>query len=300
MGLPQALEADVKLPGPLVSTDWLASHLSEPDLRLFDTTVILNVNPDGPGYTPESGRARWQASHVPGAGFLDLIEDFSDRSTEVPFTMPEPEEFARRAATAGITDGCAVVAYSAGSMMWSTRLWWMLRSIGFDNAAVLDGGWDKWAREGRATNQHHEPYPQGRLSVAPRPALWADRHAVQAAIGDGQVCTLNALPADVYAGRTNRYGRPGHIPGSRSVFHGDLLEPATGVLLPPSALRARFEAVGALAAPRVIVYCGGGISATVDALALTLAGHPDVGVYDGSMWEWVADPSRPLTLGEAP
>jgi thiosulfate/3-mercaptopyruvate sulfurtransferase len=290
----------MQLPGPLVSTEWLAGHLAEPSLRIFDTTVFLHINQPGPGYTPESGRAKWQAAHVPGAGFIDVLDEFSDSHAKVRFMMPSATRFAELAGRIGIGDDTAVVLYSAGSVMWSTRVWWMLRSVGFDNAAILDGGWDKWQREGRPTTAEVTAYPAARLTPRPRPALWADRAAVEKAMQDSAVCTINALSPEVYSGTKNMYGRAGHIPGSLNVFYNTMLDPKDGTYLSPVNLKARFEAVGAMARPRIIVYCGGGISATMDALALTMVGHPDVAVYDGSMSEWVSDPVLPLTLGSEP
>lgn len=288
------------VPGPLVSTEWLQSNLADPALRVMDATVFLHINQNGPGYTPESGRARWAEAHIPGADFVDLIGEFSDPQSAVPFTMPAPDRFAALAGAHGIGDNTAVVIYSAGSIMWSTRLWWMLRTVGFDNAGILDGGLEKWRREARPLTAELTPHPAATLTVRPRPRLWASRDDMLAAMQDPAVCTINALSPEVYRGDKNMYGRAGHIPGSHNVFYNALLDATSGTYLPVPALRSRFDDCGAFARPRVIVYCGGGISATMDALALTLAGHPDIAVYDGSMWEWVSDPTLPLRVGAEP
>ncbi len=290
----------MKLPGPLVSTEWLASHLNSPCLTVFDATVFLHVNQPGPGYTPESGRAKWREQHIPRAGFIDLLEEFSDPTSAVRFTMPTPARFAELAGRHGIGDDTAVVVYSAGSVMWSTRLWWMLRSVGFDNAAILDGGWAKWQREGRPTTNAFTAYPQATLTPRPRPALWASKSEVLAAMQQPAVCTINALSPEVYSGAKNMYGRPGHIPGSVNVFYNTMLNEADGTYRAPAEIRERFATAGAFTREKIIVYCGGGISATMDALGLTLAGHSNVSVYDGSMMEWVADPALPLSMGEQP
>lgn len=287
----------MKMPGHLVGTDWLAQQLAAPDLSILDATVFLHPNPDGYGYRTESGRAQFAAEHVPGAQFVDLIEEFSDRSTEVRFMMPPAAELCARIGALGVGDGRRTVVYSSGSPMWATRLWWMLRSVGCENVAVLDGGLAKWKREGRTLESRPQAAKPALLTARPRPELWADRHAVQAAISDGGVCTINALAPAVYAGEKNVYGRAGHIPGSRNVFYDTLVDAADGTFLPVARLRPLFAAVGAFEKPRVICYCGGGISATMDALALTLCGHPNIAVYDGSMLEWVADPTLPLKLG---
>ena len=285
------------LPTPLVSTDWLAANLAAPQLRVLDATVFLHVNPNGPGYTTESGLAKWQENHVPGAQFVDLIEGFSDTSSPVRFTMPSAAEFCRRAGALGVGDGTDVVIYSTGSPMWATRLWWMFRSVGFDRCAVLDGGYARWQAEGRPVTQAASTFSAATLTPRPRPALWANRDDMLRTMNDPQVCTINALSPAVYSGEKNMYGRAGHIPGSRNVFYDTLLDQSSGRWLPAAQLKPLFEAVGAFGKPKVICYCGGGISATMDALALTLCGHPDIAVYDGSMMEWVADEALPLKVG---
>lgn len=287
----------MQLPGPLVSTAWLATQLNQPGLRLLDATVFLHINPDGAGYLPESGRAKWAEGHIAGTQFVDLLGEFSDQNAAVRFTMPAPAAFCAKAAALGVGDDSTVVVYSSGSPMWATRLWWMFRSVGFDRCAVLDGGLARWLAEGRPVTTAASSYPPASLTPHPRPALWASQQDVLAAIGDAGVCTINALSPAVYSGEKNMYGRPGHIPGSRNVFYDSLLQADTGTFREPAALKPLFEAVGAFAKPRVICYCGGGISATMDALALVMTGHPDIAVYDGSMMEWVADPALPLTLG---
>ena len=285
------------LPTPLVSTDWLAANLAAPQLRVLDATVFLHVNTNGPGYTTESGLAKWLENHVPGAQFVDLIEAFSDTASSVRFTMPSAAEFCRRAGALGVGDDTDVVLYSTGSPMWATRLWWMFRSVGLDRCAVLDGGFARWQAEGRPVTQAASSFPATTLTPRPRPALWANRDDMLRTMNDAQVCTINALSPAVYSGEKNMYGRAGHIPGSRNVFYDTLLDSSSGRWLPPARLKPLFEEVGAFSKPKVICYCGGGISATMDALALTLCGHPDIAVYDGSMMEWVADESLPLTLG---
>ena len=287
----------MQLPAPLVSTDWLAAQLTQPGLRLLDATVFLHINPDGAGYIPESGRAKWAEGHIAGTQFVDLLGEFSDQTAAVRFTMPSAAQFCARAGALGVGDDATVVVYSSGSPMWATRLWWMFRSVGFDRCAVLDGGLARWLAEGRPVTTATRSYPAATLTPRPRPALWASQRDVLQAIDDAGVCTINALSPAVYNGEKNMYGRPGHIPGSRNVFYDSLLQADTGTFREPAALKPLFEAVGAYEKPRVICYCGGGISATMDALALVMTGHPDIAVYDGSMMEWVADPALPLKLG---
>jgi len=280
----------------LVSTAWLAEHLGDAELRIFDVTVHLRPATPGP-YRIESGLADYSAAHVPGAAFLDLARDLSDADAPLPFTMPPVDRLARALGAAGVGPGSFVVAYSTTTAMWATRLWWMLRASGFENAAVLDGGFEKWRAEGRPIEAGERRYPPAELALTARAGAWADRTAVLAAVGDDAVCTINALSPSVHSGESaTNYGRKGHIAGSRNVPYAALLN-ADGTYRTDDELRALFAAVGALTRPRAICYCGGGISATMDALALTRLGHPAVAVYDGSMSEWSRDPQMPMEVG---
>lgn len=281
----------------LVSTDWLAKHLRDPDLRIFDTTVHLRPATPGP-YVIESGRADYDAAHIPGAAFIDLAGELSDAAAPLPFTMPPIDRLAHALGAAGIGRGTRVVAYTTTSPMWATRLWWMLRASGFDDVAVLDGGFEKWTAEGRPVEVTPRHYPPTDISLTARPGAWADKRAVLAAIDDGAVCTINALSPSVHSGESPMsYGRKGHIKGSCNVPYASLLK-ADGTYRDEPELRALFTAIGALEKPRVICYCGGGISATMNALALTRLGHPSVAVYDGSMAEWSRDPDMPMEIGK--
>lgn len=280
----------------LVSTAWLADHLNDPEVRVFDITVHLRPATPGP-YSIESGLADYQAGHVPGAAFLDLAGDLSDPDSKLAFTMPSMDRLAKALGAAGVGQDSKVVAYTTTTPMWATRLWWMLRSGGFDNVAVLDGGLAKWRAEGRPVETGVNHYPPTSLSLNARPGAWADKAQVLAAVGDGGVCTINALAPSVHAGEgATNYGRKGHIKGSTNVPYAALLGP-DGAYRDDAALRELFTAVGAFDRPKVICYCGGGISATMDALALTRLGHPSVAVYDGSMSEWSRDPELPMETG---
>jgi len=280
----------------LVSTDWLARHFRDPDLRIFDVTVHLRPATPGP-YKIESGRSDYETAHIPGAAFIDLARDLSDTNAPLPFTMPPTDRLARALGAAGAERGKRVVAYTSTTPMWATRLWWMLRSSGFDDVAVLDGGFTKWTKECRPIESTSRHYPEARLSLVARPDSWADKNAVLAAIGDRTVCTINALSPSVHSGESSMsYGRKGHIKGSHNVPYAALLK-EDGTYRDDVELRKLFTAVGAFERSRVICYCGGGISATMDVLALSRLGHPSVAVYDGSMSEWSRDPTLPMETG---
>ncbi|HVW17081.1 MAG TPA: sulfurtransferase [Solirubrobacteraceae bacterium] len=283
----------------LVSAEWLAERLDEEDLRVLDATVWLRIDPDGGGASVESGRASWEAEHIPGSAFADLIEDLSDNTSGLPFTRPSARAFAEAASRLGVGEGTRVVVYDADHGAWATRLWWLLRSFGFDDAGVLDGGLTAWKAEGRPlTSQPAPPRPPARFVPAPREELVADREAVRAAMRDGGACLVNALPAPLFSGEVAvAPGRAGRIPGSVGVPAGELVDPQTTRCLSPESLRERFAAAGALRDEPIVAYCGGGIAATADAFALSLIGRDDVAVYDGSLVEWVSDPEAPLETG---
>lgn len=282
-------------PGFVVSPQWLSEHLDDEDLRVYDCTVHLVPDPPR-AYTVKSGREDYGAGHVPGAGFLDLTGALSNASSGLNFTMPDASQLEQALGGAGLGNEHTVVLYSSGHMMWASRVWWMLRSVGFDRASVLDGGLRSWREEGNALSTDSCAYPPARFNADPRPQLWADKDEVLGAIGSTAVCTINALSPEVYRGEggTN-YGRLGHITGSVNVPFAGMLD--RGRFQPVERLTAAFQEVGAFERERIIVYCGGGISATTDALALVMAGHPNVAVYDGSMSEWVRDPDLPMETG---
>jgi thiosulfate/3-mercaptopyruvate sulfurtransferase len=182
--------------------------------------------------------------------------------------------------------------------MWAARVWWMLRAVGFDQAAVLNGGWRKWTHEGRPSSTEPCAYSPARFVPRPRPELFVGKNAVLAGLGERATCVLNALSEEQHRGTGGvAYGRPGRIAGSRNVPARALVDPTTHAYLPADVLRARFAEAGVLDAGRVITYCGGGIAASSDAFVLTLLGHENVVVYDASLSEWATDPSLPMETG---
>jgi thiosulfate/3-mercaptopyruvate sulfurtransferase len=278
----------------LVNTNWLAGHLDDPSVRVLECTVYLHPAEVPGGYRVESGRARWAEGHIPGAGFADLQEDLSDRASRLRFMMPPAAQFAEAMGRYGVGPGVRVVLYDRFVNMWAARVWWMLRAFGFDDAAVLDGGWKKWTRENLPVATDDGARPARAFTARPRPALVADKAGVLAALGDERACVLNALTEEQHKGGGVTYGRPGRIAGSGNVPARDLVDPDTHAYLAADVLRKKFAAAGALDAKRVITYCGGGIAASSDAFALALLGRDDVAVYDASLSEWAADPSLPM------
>jgi thiosulfate/3-mercaptopyruvate sulfurtransferase len=285
-----------ELPTPLVSTQWLAENLDAVDLRVIDCSVVMRPTDDG-GYTFVGGVDEWRAGHIPGSVFVDVLKDLAATDQPLPMMMPAPEEFGRCMAQAGVSDNSRVVLYDRSNHAWAARVWWMLRYCGFGRAAVLDGGWSKWAVEGRPESTGESSYPEGVLTVEVDPRLFADKGEVIRSIQAEGTCLINALSPEEHRGETSRFARAGRIAGSENVYCQSLVDPATHAFLPLDEIRDRFEAAGALAADRAITYCGAGIAASSDALALTLLGHENVAVYDGSLAEWTSDPDTPMETG---
>jgi thiosulfate/3-mercaptopyruvate sulfurtransferase len=249
-------------------------------------------------YQVKPGREDFEQGHIPGAQFVDMLQDVSDTTQSLRFMRQSPEDFAAAMRRFGMNSTTRVVAYSAANVWWATRMWWLLHEFGHDNAAVLDGGWQKWRREGRRveTGAARARKP-GDFTVREVRNLMVGKDEVQRAIGDGAVCTLNALLPQQHKGSGgNSYGRPGRIKGSVNLPAAHLLNPETNEFLPADELRKRFEAVGAMDR-QVINYCGGGIAASADAMALIMLGHKDVKLYDASLSEWANDPTLPMETG---
>jgi thiosulfate/3-mercaptopyruvate sulfurtransferase len=287
---------DSSLPSPLAETQWLERHLTDADLRVLDCTVTMTMTPEG-RYAFSSGREEWVAAHIPGAVFADVMTELSAKDQSLPLMMPDPQELAARMGELGVGDDTRVVLYDRGNHAWAARVWWMLRACGFDHAAVLNGGWNKWVAENRPTSSLPSHYPRATLTPRPRPELFVTRQNVLQSLRAPDVRIVNALSPQEHAGGATRYPRPGRIAGSTNVYCQSLIDPNTHTYLPVPALQSLFARAGALQAERVITYCGAGIAASSDALALTLLGK-QVAVYDGSLAEWTADPSLPMETGE--
>lgn len=280
----------------LVSTEWLAARVGSPDLRVFDTAVAYR---DGGIH---SGKARYERGHIPGAGFLDLTGPLSDHSADVILQQPGADALRSLFGDAGIGDHSQVVLYSSDHIMWATSVWWMLHAIGFPTKAVLDGGLSAWLDEGRPVETGTSTCPPARLTIGrSRDELWSDKYQVAAALDDARAVVACALRREVYEGTApEHYGRPGHISGSVAVPHPLIVDPDTNRFRDEQSLRRAFAEAGVLDSDRVIVYCGGGIAATVDAFALHLLGHRGTSVYDGSLLQWLKDADAPMAVGPDP
>ena len=197
---------------------------------------------------------------------------------------------AEPAASVGVDNESTIVVYDGAVGQWAARVWWLFRAFGYDNVAVLDGGLTAWTAEGRETETGWFAPADGSFTAHPRPELWADKAEVERVVaGEADAALVCGLPPKEFTGEDGHRSRLGHIPGSLSVPAGRLVDRDTNKLLPTAELRALLPAEG-----HVVTYCNGGIAAAADALALVLAGHTDVALYDGSLNEWAADGSRAL------
>lgn len=284
----------------LVSTEWLENNLDRDGLRIFDATVVFEMDT----WEANDGRAGFEESHVPGARFIDLIGELSDTAADAAlpdgvraYKLPGEAQFAAAISAHGVENGTDVVVYDNAGGMWAARLWWLLRVFGHDRVAVLDGGWAKWEREQRpAASGAPDPVDPGRFEAGLRRDLLATTEQVEEISRKGGSCLINALTPELYTGEAKAaLRRPGRIPGSHNVpVYAVYAE--DGTLLPPDRLRELFAEALAGNPERVVTYCGGGIAASSDALALATIGV-DAAVYDGSLVEWTADENLPLVTG---
>lgn len=281
---------------PLVTSSWLADHIDDPDLRILECTVDLKPGPGG--FTAQEMSDVWAEGHIPNSAYADLTNNLSDPDSELRFTMPTAEHFGRAMEALGVGQGTRVVLYDRRMTMWATRVFWMLRAFGFDDCAVLDGGFKNWKMEGRKVSTDPAPEREATTFVAnPRPELIATLEQMEAAAGSETTCIINSLSPENHDGTDDSYGRPGHIPGASNVFAIALLDTETHRYRPVAELAQLFEHLPA--DKPVITYCGGGIAATSDAFVLTqLLGRDDVSVYDGSLSEWLKDPERPMVVAD--
>lgn len=292
----------------LVSTEWLEQHLGDPDLRIFDCTGALD-----PDFVNHGREKHYNRHHIPGAAYIDVASpkgELTDPDSPLPFTWPTAEQFEATMRRLGVDEKCRVVIYAGPhpdapaatnvGVTWATRVWWLMHHAGI-RCAVLDGGWQKWVREGRPSTSVPHHYAPTNFHVQPdwRRGL-ALKEDVLEAVQQGTACIVDSLSPQSYRGEVDKqYGsfgtRRGHITGAVNVYFESLTDPATGCFLPLDRLRERFAQGGVPEDGPVITYCGGGIGATMTGLALKMLGHDDVAIYDGSMWEWNADPSLPMT-----
>lgn len=280
-------------PKTLVSTDWLAKHLKDPDLRLLDASWYL------PG-TNRDAKADYDAAHIPNARFF-AIDEIADHRSELPHMVPPVEKFMSRMRAMGIGDGHQVVVYDSGDAHSAARVWWLFQLMGQKDIAVLDGGLKKWRAEGRVTEDLPPVVRDRHMSVRRQNQLIKDVTQVSAASKLGEYEIIDARSSGRFAGTEAepREGlRSGHIPGSKNVPFTDLLN-VDGSWKSPEAQQAVFVAAGVDLSKPAITTCGSGVTAAILSLAMMRFGKTDHALYDGSWTEWGAFPTLPIATGDA-
>lgn len=267
-------------PKTLVSTEWLAAHLKDPDLRILDATWFM----------PDSGRdarAEYQAAHIPGARFFD-IDEISDQRSNLPHMAPPVEKFMSRMRAMGVGDGHQVVVYDGSGLFSAARVWWTFRLMGKMDVAVLDGGFPKWRAEGREVEDLPPVVRDRHMTVTRQNHLIKDVTQVAHAAKLAQAEIIDARAPARFKGEVAepRPGlRSGHIPGSKNVPFATVLNP-DGTMKTAADLIAVFEAAGIDLTKPAITTCGSGVTAAILSLALERIGHRTHALYDGSWSEW--------------
>ena len=280
-------------PKTLVSTEWLAAHLKDPDLRIIDASW----------YMPEANRdaeAEYEAAHIPGARFFD-IDEISDLRSELSHMAPPVEKFMSRMRQMGIGDGHQVVVYDGSGLFSAARVWWLFRLMGKTDIAVLDGGFPKWKAEGRPVSDEPPVIRDRHMTTRRQNTLVKDvtQVARAAKLRDHEI--IDARAAARFKGEVPepREGlRSGHIPGSKNVPFNTTLN-ADGTMKPTDALAKVFEEAGVDLSKPAITTCGSGVTAAVLSLALTRLGKNDHSLYDGSWSEWGMYADLPIATGES-
>lgn len=280
-------------PKTLVSTEWLAEHLKDPDLRILDASW----------YLPEAGRnarQEYDEGHIPGARFFD-IDEISDSRSDLPHMAPRSEKFTSRMRALGVGDGHQVVVYDGAGLLSAPRVWWLFRLMGQQNVAVLDGGLPKWKAEGHEIEDMPPIVRDRHITVRFQNHLVRDVTQVSAASKIKDHAIVDARAGNRFRGEAPepREGlRAGHIPGSRSLPYTELLNDDK-TMKSPDECREIFEAAGVGLDKPIITSCGSGVTAAVLALALERMGHKHWSLYDGSWAEWGMFPTVPVATGDA-
>jgi thiosulfate/3-mercaptopyruvate sulfurtransferase len=282
----------IAAPSPLVDAEWLAAHLADPDVRIADVRWYLSG---------KNGADEYARGHLPGAVFVDLDRDLAAPPAQGPgrHPLPSPADLARVLARIGVTRDTLVVAYDDAGGAIAARLWWLLRWCGHGGGRVLDGGIGAWTAQGHGLTTETPTFaPAPLLDLVPGGGV-VDKAAVDRLRARPGTVLLDARALPRFEGHSEPVdARPGHIPGARSApFTENLIAPL-GTMKPAEDLRERYRSLGALEAEAVVCYCGSGVTACHDLLALALAGREDALLYEGSWSDWARDAALPAAVGE--
>jgi thiosulfate/3-mercaptopyruvate sulfurtransferase len=278
-----------KVSGSLVETEWLEKNLQDPRLRIIDCHYYISIKENN--VSLKSGRSAWDQAHIPNSLYVDLLEELSDPTTNLPFMMPALSHFCDVMSQKGIGNDTTVIIHDREQSPWASRLWLMFQEYGFANAAVLNGGWKKWLDEGRPVTVEPSSFSPATFTARPHhPSFFTDKEEVLRAIHDGHAVLICALDHESFF--------RGHIPHSLNIDARMFVHPETNAFFSLKDLNDIFKSIGATKADRIITYCGGGIASSCAAFALILAGYENVAVYDGSMEEWARDPDLPIEINK--
>lgn len=281
---------------PLVSTEWLAAHLAEPSVRVVDVRWSLLER--------DKGRNAYLQGHIPGAVFLDVDRDLASPPGKGPgrHPLPRPEAFAASMSRAGIGADTDVVAYDFGDASTAARLWWLLRYFGHARVSVLDGGIARWSAGGHPTESTVPSVPPRTFVPAPRPAMRIDADDLERLRTDPRALLIDSRAPERYEGRTEPIDPiAGHIPGAKNhPYPTNVRSPDDPRFKEAASLRDEFERLGANRVERVVCYCGSGINACQNLLALQLAGVGGGLLYEGSWSDWCSVPTRAMKSGPEP
>ena len=281
----------------LVETDWLESNLENPNIRIFDCTVWLNPHPNKI-YTIVSGKKDYNEGHIPNSDFLDL-EDISLKNTPYPFMMSDNKTFDKIMSLKGIGPDTHVILYSRVNIQWATRVWWMLKSMGFNNASILNGGFDRWKQENKKISTDSVTYPKNTFISIPQNGLFCTKEEVINSLTNNNISIINALRSTLHDGSEKvDYGRLGHIKNSINIPSLEMVDPDTNLYKSLEDLKIIFKNYNVLSKEKVIAYCGGGIAATNIAFVLTALGFNNITVYDASLSEWAKNNNLPMSVDE--
>ncbi len=281
----------------LVSTDWLAAHLNDPDVRVADVRWYLFEK-------DKTGREEYFRGHIPGAVFLDVDSDLASHYAGGPgrHPLPRPDLFAESMLRTGIGANTHVVAYDDCGGATSARLWWLLRYFGHDQVSLLDGGITQWIAEGRPLQKEIPSVPRAEFVACPHPEMMVGKERVNVLRNDPHALVLDVRVPERYHGEIEPIDpRAGHVPGAKNVpLAGNLHSANDWRFLAPIDLHARFDRLGASVAEQIVAYCGSGINACQTVFALKLAGFDHALLYEGSWSDWSRDPELPAAVGPNP